>query len=147
MSVDATLGLGTRLYYSTNSGSSYTELTDLMEIGDPPNTTVEKIDVTSVNPTSRRREKKAGLSDGGNFDFAQFWNKTRYTTLKAFYDAGTSLRWKLVYPDNTDPAQASNLVFDGPLEKCQSSGTANNKPLCIKCSVFVSGSDAFTPGS
>ena len=135
MTVDAVLGIGSRLYYSADN-VTYTELTDIVEIGPPDDPDVERIEATPLNPNSRAKEYLFGLVEYGEFTFKQFWNKTRYNTLRGFLY--TSKYWKVVFPDT------STLIFQGALTKCRSSGLTNNQPIHIECTVKISGATTFT---
>lgn len=140
MAADAILGLGARLYYSTDD-ATYTELTDLKEIGSPGNPTIEQIESTPLNPTNRRREFLAGLIDGGRFTFMQMWNKSRYNTLKGFADAGTNLYWRIDLPDSG----TSTDKFRGALSQCTFGPIRTSEIIMITCEVQVSGDETFTP--
>lgn len=139
MAVDATLCSGSRLYYSTDSGSNYTELTDLRSMGPPGDPEAPKVDVTPLNPTSNTREKRIGLFDSGMFSFKQYYNKTRYSALRTLFTNRTLVRWKITMPEG------STNVYDGYLSKCTSSDMGNpDDPLMIDCQVEITGAVTFT---
>lgn len=141
MAVDALLGLGTRLYYSTD-GSTYTELTDMDEIGSPGSPEVEQVEATPMNPTSRAREFLWGLVNYGTFSCKQFWNKTRYTTLKnRLY---TATYWRFVFPDNATPTSASKEEFIATPVKVQVDPPQRNKALTISVEAKLTGASTYT---
>ena len=144
MAVSATLGQGTRLYYSSN-GSDYTELTDLVEIGPPGDPDIEQIEATPLNPTGNSREYLNGLEENGEFNFSQYWTKGRQTTLRAI--RGLTRYYKVVCPDNATPANASTYVFQGNLRKCQPAGFRRGQPVQIDCRVQLTSAITFTEGS
>ncbi len=147
MAVSSILGLGSRLYFSTDAGSNYTELTDLEMLGSPGSPKVDEIDTTPVNPTARAKEFLAGLIEYGEMSFSQFFTKARYTALRTLLTAGTLVTWKVVIPDNTNPALASKSVFSAILKECALSNLETKKPVTIPCKVRLSGADVFTEGS
>lgn len=145
MAADASLAYGARLYYSTD-GSTYTELTDIVEIGSPGEPEAPDVDVTPINPSTAYREFKSGLLNAGEFSFKQHWNKTRFTTLRG--RLRTSTYWRLVFPDNATPANASKAEFVGPVKKCTTDPMNDaDDEIHIMCTVKVSGAITWTEGS
>lgn len=141
MPVSAYLGLGARLYYSTD-GSSYTELSDLIGMGSPDDPTVEKIDATPLNPNSNAREYLYGLIDYGKFTFQQYWTKARLTTLRG--RLRTSTYWRVVFPDHATPTSASKLEFQGAPVKVRPGPLVNNQPISIDVEIDISGATTYT---
>lgn len=144
MAADGILGLGARLYYSTN-GTDYTELTDLEEIGPPQDETFEQIENTPLNPTNRRREYLNGLVDSGSFTFKQKYKKARMTALRGRLNATTY--WKIMFPDGSTSSNGSTFVFQGNLTKCPSSPLQKSVVVTIDCEVKITGDITFTEGS
>lgn len=146
MPVDALLANGTRFYFSTNGGSTYSELVDLKELGSPGEPEGPEVDVTPLAPTANYREFRIGLLKSGTITFKQFYNKARYTTLAALlriqYD------WKYVFPDNAVPASASNLTFKGYLKKLTVDPVSDpDDKILIMGEVTITGAITFTQGS
>src|SRR5262245_4302903 len=110
MPADALLAYGARLYYSLDN-ITYNELVDVTRIGIPANPEGPDIDVTPLSPTSAYREFRIGLLDGKEFDFEQHFNKTRMALL--FGRLRLNTYWRIVYPDNANPLNASRIEFAG----------------------------------
>lgn len=144
MAVDAILGLSSRFYYSTDN-VTYTELTDMLEMPTVPDPTVETPEATPFNPTSYSREYLAGLVDYGSFTFKQFWNKTRYTTLRGRLRTNTYFRF--VYPDNATPANASKEEVYTIVTKVRPDGISKSAPIGIQVEAKITGVSTFTAGS
>ena len=93
---------GITLGYSTD-GSSFTVLTNLMEIPEIGNGEKEMIDVTVL--TDDVKKSIAGLGDSSQtLSFKFLYEKTQFETLMAFAD---SMKWKVTMPDGVTAA------FDG----------------------------------
>ena len=95
---------GIKLSYKTSSsGSTYTELTNLMEIPEIGNGEKEMIDVTVL--TDDVKKSIAGLGDSAQtLAFKFLYVKEQFTTLMAMTD---STSWKVEMPDGV------NATFTG----------------------------------
>ena len=143
---DRILGKGARLYYSTDGGSTYTELTEISDLGAPDEGETEQIEATPLNPSSNAKEFLNGLTDTGKFSFKQFMDKkfTRFKTLRLL--KGTLLGWRIVGPMVTGLTTAPKIEFDGNLEKVNASGFVRNQPTTIDCDVQVTGAVTLAEG-
>ena len=93
---------GITLGYSTD-GSSFTVLTNLMEIPEIGNGEKEMIDVTVL--TDDVKKSIAGLGDSSQtLSFKFLYEKTQFETLMAF---ANSMTWKVTMPDGV------TATFDG----------------------------------
>lgn len=93
---------GITLGYS-NDGSSFTVLTNLMEIPEIGNGEKEMIDVTVL--TDDVKKSIAGLGDSSQtLSFKFLYEKTQFETLMAF---ANSMKWKVTMPDGV------TATFDG----------------------------------
>ncbi len=149
MAVDAILGKKTRIYWSTDN-ITYTEFADLVEAGPPEDGEVEQIEATPLNPTNNAKEYLSALEELGEFTFSQYWNKTRYTTIRAIKtanSAGTPYYFRLCFPDNATPTSASRIVFLGNVKKGRPAGFKRNTPIQIDVIVKVTGAITYTEGS
>lgn len=145
MSVDATLVYGMRFYYS-GDGVSYTEVVDLKDMGPPGNPEAPDVDVTPLTPSAAAREFKAGLINGGEMDFKQFWNKTRHATMYGFLRL--SKYWRVTFPDNATPSMATRVDFQGYLKACTTSGSGTpDDPITIDGKIKVNTIPTVTQGS
>ena len=118
---------GIKLSYKTSSsGSTYTELTNLMEIPEIGNGEKEMIDVTVL--TDDVKKSIAGLGDSAQtLAFKFLYVKEQFTTLMAMTD---SISWKVEMPDGV------NATFTGtPSVKFDSA--APNAALTYTLSIGV----------
>lgn len=93
---------GITLSYSTDD-SSFTVLTNLMEIPEIGNGEKEMIDVTVL--TDDVKKSIAGLGDSSQtLSFKFLYEKTQFETLMAF---ANSMKWKVTMPDGV------TATFDG----------------------------------
>lgn len=135
MAADAILGLGTRVYYSTD-GTTYTELTDIMEVEGAPDPEVETVESTPLNPTAYAREFLAGLVNWGKFNFKQYWNKTRFSLLRGRVRTTTYFRFS--YPDTSKDEFATIVT------KVKPEGASKNTPIAIAVQSQITGAPTFT---
>ncbi len=145
MAVDALPGISARQYYSIDSGSNYTELTDLIEIGSPEDGTAAQIPATPLNPTNNSDEFINGIINNGMAKWSQYWNKSRYATMRAY--VGTKLTWKTVFPDNANPALGTKIVYAGNLVKCAPGAMNKKDAIPLNYEVQITGAVTVTQGS
>lgn len=92
-----TLSKGIKLSYKASGGSSFTALTNLMEIPEIGNTAPEKIDVTVLSDEAKR--SITGLQDTAqDLAFKFLYEDAQFGTLAAL--KGTH-EWKVELPDGT----------------------------------------------
>ena len=123
---------GIKLSYKTSSSSTYTELTDLMEIPEIGNGEKEMIDVTVL--TDDVKKSIAGLGDSAQtLAFKFLYVKDQFTTLIGMTD---SCSWKVEMPDGV------NATFTGtPSVKFDSA--APNAALTYTLSIGVESAITF----
>jgi len=145
MSVDASLVFGMRLFDSPD-GVTYTEIADLKEMGPPGNPESPDVDVTPLTPSVGWREFRQGLLVAGEMDFKQFWNKTRHTSISG--KLNTNRYWRVTFPDDPTPADATRVEFQGRLKGGTTSGAGSaDDPITIDCKVKISGAITVTAAS
>lgn len=127
MAADVTLAKGTRVYFSTDSGSTYTELTDMQSCSPPGSPKRKRIEVPSLNPTDDIRESKPGLRDPGQFTFKQYHTPARETAMQA--QEGNTLKWKVTLPSGS-PAKT---VFNAYIEDVHEEGTDDPEHPLLLC--------------
>ena len=128
---------GIKLSYKTSSsGSTYTELTNLMEIPEIGNGEKEMIDVTVL--TDDVKKSIAGLGDSAQtLAFKFLYVKEQFNTLAAM-DSSTD--WKVEMPDGV------NATFTGtPAVKFDSA--APNAALTYTLSIGVESKITFNAGA
>lgn len=97
----AILSKGITLSYKTSTGSTYTELTDLLEIP-ALGGTADKVETTTLADDTKRYIK--GLKDYGDLSFKFNYDKTQFEALSALTGV---INWKVELPD------ASEATFTG----------------------------------
>ena len=127
---------GIKLYYKTSSGSTYTELTNLISIPEIGNGEKEMIDVTVL--TDDVKKSIAGLGDSAQtLAFKFLYVKEQFNTLAAM-DSSTD--WKVEMPDGV------NATFTGtPAVKFDSA--APNAALTYTLSIGVESKITFNPAA
>ena len=128
---------GIKLSYKTSSsGSTYTELTNLMEIPEIGNGEKEMIDVTVL--TDDVKKSIAGLGDSSQtLAFKFLYVKEQFNTLAAL---DSSIDWKVEMPDGV------NATFTGtPAVKFDSA--APNAALTYTLSIGVESKITFNPAA
>lgn len=143
--VDAILVYGSRCYYSSDGGSTYTELADMKQIGVPPTDTPD-VDVTPLADSDDYRQFRLALSVAGELDCKQFFNKTRMSALQTL--ARTKLKWRIRVPDSATVANCSKIEFDGWLKIPQLSPLSDpDEPVTIDFKVKLTGKVTWTQGT
>lgn len=96
------LANGIKLEYSTNAGSSYTDLTGLKEVPDM-GSDPEKVDNTCLSDKVKQYEY--GIGDYGDleykFKYENASDSSPYRVLRKLADAKTVVKFKQTYPDKT----------------------------------------------
>lgn len=91
----AILSKGIKLAYSTNGTTSYTDLTDLLEIPSLGGS-IDKVDVTTLADASKKYIN--GIKDYGDLAFKFNYAKEQFTTLNGLTG---STHFKVTLPDTT----------------------------------------------
>ncbi len=142
---DMTLVKGVQFWYSTNSGGSYTQLVDMVDLGSPGTPTTEQVEKTPLDPTTNQKEYVGGMEDPGEHSFMQFWSSDRQVVLEALKNVPTTM-WRIYYPDRTLLANRSRQDWTGTLtELSLEKMDGPSKRLVITAKVKVSGAVVFTP--
>lgn len=141
MPASALLGLGSRLYYSTD-GVSYTELVDMEMIGPPGQPKRRKVELKLVDPADDIVQYLVGLREGGEFTASQHYTGTRFETMDAL--EGDTLYWRVRLPDSAVEANTSRVDFQGNLEEVSLSELSGETPITIKYTVQVITKPTFT---
>ncbi len=144
MAADCTLAKGVQFWYSTNSGSSYTQLTDLVSLGSPGGAKAAEVEKTPLDPTDNTKEYASGLEEPGAHDFKQFWNDDREIALRALKGVAGVL-WRTYYPDRTLLANRSHEDYMGTLNELSKEelGSADAR-LILVAKVKITGAVTFT---
>lgn len=103
----AILSKGIKLSYKTGSGTSYTDLTNLLEIPSLGGT-MDKVDVTDLSCDSKRYIN--GIKDYGDLQFKFNYEQAQFLALDALTG---SVDWKVSLPDGTAGALDTEATFSG----------------------------------
>jgi hypothetical protein len=105
--------LGVQLEYSTTSGGTYTPVGQLKSLDEPEE---EMGQWESTGLTSAAKEYLPTLIDGGEVSGHVIWNPADMThiALVGYFQAGTILYWKIVYPEQVGPGLASPASYHIP---------------------------------
>ncbi len=141
---DCTLVKGVQFWYSTNSGSTYTQLIDMVDLGSPGTPTTEQIEKTPLDPTTNQKEYTGGMEDPGEHSFMQLWSGDREVVLQALKNVNTTM-WRIYYPDRTILAKRSKDDYTGTLiELSKEKMDGASKRLVLVGKIKVSGAVTFT---
>jgi len=105
-----TLPKGTKISYSTNGGSSYTDIGELVSISPPPKMREESPD-TNLEATDGVKVTTPGMKEPGETKFKCYFTKAQFATLNGFWDSGETYKYKITYPLIT--GESSPSIF-GP---------------------------------
>lgn len=113
---NADIGYGSKMYVETadspnQSPPDYHELSEVTNIT-PPNFETDDVDVTHMQSPNRTREFVAGLVDPGEASFEMNWvpGSETDTILLDLKTAGTTVSWKILFPDGINYWEFSGYV-------------------------------------
>lgn len=92
--------------FHLHNGSTLVELANIASI-EPPEDSVDEIEVSHLKSTGRRKEYITGMIDGGNIvvEMIHVPNSASDQLCLAAKAAGDSRAWKIVFPDTDGTAQ------------------------------------------
>jgi hypothetical protein len=135
------LGYGTTFQYSLDGGNTYTSIAQCMEL-QPPDITINDVDITGLLSPNQAKQFRPGLLDGGEVAFKLIFLAS---VLSALYNQlFNTLYWKEIYPDGT--TQGSTWVFQGYIKKFGGEIPVDNNIMC-NVTIKVTGKPVFTAGS
>lgn len=141
---------GMLLEYSTDGGSSYTEITGVESLTPVTGATRATGDDTDMKATNLIRTKIASWTDPGQLTFSVKYTHTLLTALIGLRNRASNLakvKWRVTWPLEvaTNTTEAT-WVSDGILtEVNHSEGSVDSDdPAMIECTVELSGSPTFT---
>lgn len=114
---NAQRSFGTKLSYSSDSGSTFTAVSGATKIGFPA-PEIDEIEVTNHDSTGGYREFLAGLKDAGSVDFeGEITAETVVSGLTTLFNANTVVSWKIEIPQQTGQTAGATWTFDAYLSK------------------------------
>jgi hypothetical protein len=114
-------GLGTKLAYSTDSGSTYVPVTARISI-DGPSAEWQAVDSTHMDSTVVT--DRQNILDPGELSFKAFYDPTdtSHVEMTTLLTAGGTVKWKLTWAGQT----THFYVFDGWLKSFGTSSEVNS---------------------
>lgn len=119
MAIDKTThSFGTILKTGTWSASTPETIPTMAAFGQATNITVPEskttaISATRLNQTNRYKRYRPGLIDGGVLTFDGFFDKSDFTTLKGYEEAGTEFWIQIGIPEPDDATHLSTWSAHG----------------------------------
>lgn len=113
-----TLPYTSTLGYSTDGGSTYTDLAEVVMVH-PPSPTLDKASTTVLDSPGGAKEALASWIDLGTIPFECFFTKSQYNTVAAKFFAGDALYWRIKLPLIGAETNHSTFIFQGFLSKLE----------------------------
>jgi hypothetical protein len=135
----AIIGEATTLGYSAD-GTTYTAIAEVLDVT-MPETTTEKVKVTSYDTDDKQHEYIPGWRDGSDVDVEVIYFKTLHNTLKGFADARAIKFWKITYPDGSSDA------WKGFITKFGGGSVPMDDKLVTKMSINLNNKVTYTAGA
>lgn len=109
-------GYGAKFSYSSDGGSTYTDIDDLasVEVGEDE---WQESDDTTLQTTGRRIVATPGLLKQTDSTFVSYFHKTQADTLKGFFNNRTTLGWKVTLPSLSTESAPTTHAFSGWIKK------------------------------
>lgn len=92
------IGLGTKLAYSEDGGTTWKEVARIAEIGELVFGEADKVDVTGYDTPTRVREYIKGLEEPGEIELTGIW--TAHESQLAIMELDDVIQWKVTLPNN-----------------------------------------------
>ena len=108
----STIGYGGTLEWSTDSGSTWTSVTEFKSAGLPTNS-VEKVDRTHMSSPDRTREYTPGLGDPQDVEFVFNFNSTDYAALLTLQETYAVATWRHTLAAEDSTTTGAVYEYDG----------------------------------
>lgn len=143
-----TLGYGTDLSYSTNSGSTYSSVAQILEINGLA-VKVTKVDQTGLLSPNKTRQKRPGLADVDDLTLKIIYKASMMASLVNLLtgaaDGGAqTVLWRVTLPDGT--STGSTAIFTGFISDLSLAVPLDDN-ITQDMSITVTGAYTFTQGS
>lgn len=92
------IGLGTKLAYSEDGGTTWNDIARIAEIGELVFGEADKVDVTGYDTPTRVREFIKGLEEPGEIELTGIW--TAHESQLAIMELDDVIQWKVTLPNN-----------------------------------------------
>lgn len=133
-----------KLYVSTDGGSVYNAIAELVESAVPESTT-DQYETTHTDITDNYKTYISGWSDSGEASYTVNYREDTYSQLKALRNVDA--KWRLEWSDpgnvTTDPKEE----FDGAITTGPTLDTALEDRWTIAFTIKASGDSVFTAGT
>ena len=111
----STIGYGDTLEFSTDGGTNWTAITELLKC-DVPTTSVEKVERTHMGSPNRTNEYTPGMRDPNDVSFGFNFNGSDYAAIYALEAAGTVAEWRHTLSLNEGEATGAIYEYNGFVE-------------------------------
>ncbi|MBY6121814.1 hypothetical protein KUV64_22015 [Mameliella alba] len=139
----STIGYGDKLEWSTDGGTTWTEVAELKTC-DVPAHSVEKVERTHMSSPGRTKEYTPGLRDPQDVAFAFNFNSTDYAALYALETAGTVADWRHTLATEDGTATGAIYEYSGFVELA--GGTREVEGVAeVSATIKRTGVATFTP--
>jgi hypothetical protein len=136
------IGFGTTLGYSV-AGTTYTTIAKVTEL-DRPKQTVSDAKNSHLTSTGATHTYLPGMIEPGEVACKIIYDKTLENTLLGFFQARTTLFWKITMPDGT--TTGSTYVFNGFIKEFGGS-VPMEETVQTEIKIKVTGVTTFTAGT
>ncbi len=133
------IGYGATLGYSTDSGSNYTTVTEVLEL-DKPEVTVNNVKRSNLSSASAAHEYFAGMLESGEVAFKIAFQKSVEAALYA--QMRVTLYWKVTLADS-----GSTWVFQGHITSFGGGGIPMDDIVTTPIKIKLTGKPVFTAGT
>ena len=134
-------GKGTKLQYSTDSGTTFVDVAQVIDVS-PPGQSGNSIQATTHDSVGNHHEFIAGLRDGGEVPLSIAYDPedtASHAKLEELFDSGEVVTWRVVFPTANNP----HLQFDGFVNNF-GGATPQDDVITADCGIKVTGKPVLT---
>jgi hypothetical protein len=138
---------GTKLFYSTTSGGTYTEFANLVRSITPPQMTRGSASGDHLNAPGRAHIKRPSWVQPGTMSFVLLMEKTSYALIHGtIFPSLDNYFWRIDLPALTGETTGGKIPFEGFLSQFQLSEltTDDDDTVLVNCTIEVSGFPGWT---
>jgi hypothetical protein len=141
--------IGVTLQYSTNDGTDWSSAGCILEV-DMGGLMRDVKESTCISQTSLWKTFFGAFADAGEITATIDWSKTGFQTLMGMMDDTSTIDWRIVVPDGSDPATpttCTRLSFEGLLTKLGLGFPSDGDRIKVPMTVKLSGAPTLTLAS
>lgn len=137
---------GTKLYYSTDSGSTYVEAACVVD-GNFPEAEKATYERKCLGQADRWIPKAGAFVNGGQATFRVAYAKAIFGTFMGMLPDEDPILWRVIIPDGANEAGSSKAEFSALLMKVGMPFPEDGGRLVFEITLDVSGAVVFTAGA